>query len=164
DGAQGKTVVVHWHEAQGTEHALQGECVATATGIEGSVVYALSAHLRDTIAQYGHAAINLDLTPGRSETQLRDALARPRAGRSLAEHLRRAAGIHGVKAGLLYEVLPKAAMQDPAQLAAAIKRLPLRLLRARPVDEAISSAGGIRLEIGRASCRERAEMRCEAGR
>lgn len=145
-GAPIKPLVVHWRDAQGTEHALQGECVATATGIEGSVVYALSAQWREIIARDGHVDIAFDLAPERSQAQLQQALGKPRGGRSLAEHLRRAAGIHGVRAGLLYETVPKAALQDPVQLAAAIKRVPLRLLRPRPVEEAISSAGGIRLE------------------
>src|SRR5690606_15328536 len=70
----------------------------------------------------------------------------PRGGRSLSEHLRRSTGLHGAKAGLLREVLGAEAMQDAARLAATIKRLPLRLLRPRPVAEAISSAGGVRLE------------------
>ena len=107
---------------------------------------AVSAILRALVGRNGHADLALDLTPGRSEAQLQAALATPRGGRSLSEHLRRAAGLHGVKAGLLREALPREALQDPARLAAAIKRLPLRLRRPRPIDEAISSAGGIRLE------------------
>ncbi len=145
-GAPIKPVVVHWHDEHGHARSLQGECVATATGLEGSVVYALSAGLRDAITRDGHVDVALDLAPGRSEAQLQQALEKPRGGRSASEHLRRSAGIHGIKAGLLHEVLPKEAMQDAARMAAAIKRLPLRLLRPRPVQEAISSAGGIRLE------------------
>src|SRR3546814_786823 len=79
-------------------------------------------------------------------SRLRDALAKPRAGRSLAEHIRRQAGLSGAKAGLLREVLDRQAMEDPGILAATIKRLPLVLKSARPIDEAISSAGGVRLE------------------
>ena len=71
-------------------------------------------------------------------------LAKPRGSRSLSEHLRRTVAIEGVKAGLLYERLSKPELADPAVLAAAIKSLPLRLLRPRPLDEAISSAGGVR--------------------
>ncbi|TWT22369.1 TIGR03862 family flavoprotein [Luteimonas marina] len=141
-----KPVVVHWRDAGGAEHALQGECVVTGTGLEGSVIYAISATLRERIDRDGHADLALDLAPGRDRAALEQALAKPRGGRSLSEHLRRATGLHGAKAGLLHEVLPREAMQDPARLAAAIKRLPLRLRRPRPVAEAISSAGGIRLE------------------
>jgi uncharacterized flavoprotein (TIGR03862 family) len=145
-GAPVKPVVVHWQDDDGTPRALQGECVATATGLEGSVVYALSALLRERIAREGHADVALDLAPGRSLQRLEAALDKPGGGRSLAERLRREAGVHGVKAGLLHETLPREALQDPVRLAAAIKRLPLRLLRPRPLAEAISSAGGVRLE------------------
>lgn len=128
-------------------HWRQGECVATATGLEGSLVYALSAALRDTIARDGVAVLLADLVPGRSADRLAADLARPRGGRSLSEHLRRQAGISGVQAGLLREVLPAGVLNgDPATLAAAIKALPLRLRSPRPLAEAISTAGGIRLE------------------
>ncbi|HEY0504198.1 MAG TPA: TIGR03862 family flavoprotein [Lysobacter sp.] len=145
-GAPLKPVVAHWHDADGRPHELQGECVVTATGIEGSLVYALSAMLRDSIAVHGEARIELDLAPGRELHRLREDLARPRGGRSLSEHLRRQAGISGAKAALLYEVLDKTAMNDAQALSRTIKRLPLRLSRARPIAEAISSAGGVRLE------------------
>jgi uncharacterized flavoprotein (TIGR03862 family) len=145
-GAPLKPVVAHWRDDAGVEHALQGECVVTATGIEGSLVYALSATLRDAIAANGEARIELDLAPGRELQRLQHDLSRPRGGRSLSEHLRRHAGITGVKSGLLHEVLGKEALHDDAALARTIKRLPLRLLRPRPIAEAISSAGGVRLE------------------
>ena len=145
-GAPLKPVVAYWQDANGNEHALQGECVATATGIEGSLVYALSAPLRDAIAAEGMATLHLDLAPGRDFQRLLADLSRPRGGRSLAEHLRRQAGIDGVKAALLYEILGKHCGDDIGRLARTIKRLPLRLLRARPIEEAISSAGGVRLE------------------
>ncbi|MHB8911784.1 MAG: TIGR03862 family flavoprotein [Lysobacter sp.] len=145
-GAPLKPVIAHWRDAAGGEHALQGECVATATGIEGSLVYALSAPLRDAIARDGEATLHLDLAPGRDLERLHGDLAKPRAGHSLSEHLRRQAGITGVKAALLYELLDQAQFADPLRLAQAIKRLPLVLRRARPLAEAISSAGGVRLE------------------
>lgn len=145
-GAPIKPVVVHWRDDDGSPRSLQGECVATATGLEGSVIYALSAWLRERIARDGHAEIALDLAPTSDAPTLAAKLARPRGKRSQAEHLRREAGIHGVKAGLLREVLASDRFSDPAVLAATIKRLPLRLLRPRPIAEAISSAGGVRLE------------------
>ena len=141
-----KPVIAHWRDGAGVEHALQGECVATATGIEGSLVYALSADLRDAIARDGEVALALDLAPGRDLDRLQRDLGKPRNGRSLSEHLRRNAGIEGVKAALLYELLDQAQLADPVKLAQAIKRLPLLLKRARPLAEAISSAGGVRLE------------------
>ena len=140
----------------------QGECVATATGLEGSLVYALSAQLRERLNRDGNVVLRLDLAPGRDEARLLKDLSRPRKGRSLGEHLRRATGIEGVKAGLLREVLDKPTMEDPARLAAAIKSLPLRLQRPRPIAEAISSAGGVRLESldGRLMLRERPGLFC----
>jgi uncharacterized flavoprotein (TIGR03862 family) len=145
-GAPLKPVVAHWHDLAGAPHALQGECVASAHGIEGSLVYALSATLRDLITRDGQARLELDLVPGRDLARLQADLARPRNGRSVSEHLRRQAGITGVKAALLHEVLPRPLTDDAATLAATLKRLPLVLRRPRPMAEAISSAGGVRLE------------------
>lgn len=145
-GAPLKPVIAHWTDVHGHAHTLQGECVASAHGIEGSLVYALSADLRELVARDGEAMLYLDLVPGRDEARLRAELARPRNGRSLSEHLRRHAGVSGVKAALLHEVLGKTITADAATLAAILKRLPLKLLRPRPIDEAISSAGGVRLE------------------
>ncbi len=141
-----KPVVVHWLDDDGSQRSLQGECVVTTSGLEGSVIYALSAMLRERIARDGHADIALDLAPASDQSVLVSKLARRRGKRSQAEHLRREAGIHGVKAGLLRERLAPERLADPVAVAAAIKRLPLRLLRPRPIAEAISSAGGIRLE------------------
>ncbi|MBB1059480.1 TIGR03862 family flavoprotein [Marilutibacter spongiae] len=145
-GAPIKPVVGAWRDAGGGKHSLQGECVATATGIEGSLVYALSAPLRDAIRRDGSARLWLDLAPGRAAERLASELARPRGKRSRSEHLRRQAGLSGVKAALLHECLPAATLDDPGALAAAIKRLPLELRATRPVAEAISTAGGVALE------------------
>ncbi|MCW8918319.1 MAG: TIGR03862 family flavoprotein [Gammaproteobacteria bacterium] len=124
----------------------RGELMITEHGIEGGLVYAVAAPLRDTIEANGHALLRLDLAPDRSLERLRDELARPRGKLSLANHLRKRAGIEGVKAGLLRECLAVECLADPAQLAAAIKVLPLRLNATRPLDEAISTAGGVRFE------------------
>ncbi|WNL47730.1 TIGR03862 family flavoprotein [Dyella sp. BiH032] len=145
-GAPLKPVVAHWRDAAGREQQRQGECVITATGIEGSLVYALSAMLRAAIERDGHATLTLDLAPDRPLERLEKDLARPRGSRSLSEHLRRQAGIAGVKAALLHETLDKARLQDSVALARAIKRFELRLRNPRPLAEAISSAGGVRLE------------------
>jgi len=141
-----KPVVAHWQDADGVAQQRQGECVITATGIEGSLVYALSPMLRDAIARDGATTLILDMLPGRDEADLSRRLAKPRGSRSLSEHLRREAGVSGVRAALLYEVLDKAALADPARIARTLKRFPFRLQRPRPIAEAISSAGGIPLE------------------
>jgi len=140
-----KPVVATWTDRRGKEGQLQGELVATTTGIEGGLIYALSAGLRDAIAEAGHVDIRLDLAPGRDLPRLARELAKPRGGRSLTEHLRRTVAIEGVKTGLLYECVPKSDLNDALKLAAAIKSLPLRLLATRPLDEAISTAGGVRM-------------------
>jgi uncharacterized flavoprotein (TIGR03862 family) len=124
---------------------LQGEFVVTSTGIEGSVIYAIGAQLRDAIRQHGCALVHLDLAPDMSYEQLVEKLSQPRKGRTLTEHLRRTIGIEGVKAGLLYEAISKETLGDARKLGQAIKSLPIKLIRARPLDEAISTAGGIRL-------------------
>ncbi|MCC4634790.1 TIGR03862 family flavoprotein [Xanthomonas dyei] len=145
-GAPLKPVVAHWRDGAGVQHALQGECVATENGIEGSLIYAIAAELRNQIDAHGHAELGLDLVPGRTLERVSSELALPRKGRSFSEHLRRQVGIEGVKAALLYEHLGKQAGDDLARVARTLKHLPLRLLRTRPLAEAISSAGGVRLE------------------
>lgn len=146
-GAPLKPLVAHWVGLDGQPRTLQGECVISADGIEGSLVYAMAADLRDTLARDGAVTLHLDLLPGQTEAQLLDKLQRPRQGRSFGEHLRRQLGLGGVKSALLFEVLGKDAGQLPAErIAAALKRLPLSLLRPRPIAEVISTAGGVRLE------------------
>ena len=121
----------------------KGEFILTATGIEGSLVYALSAEIRQVIERDGAATVHLDLLPDRTVEQIALALAKPRGAQSMAKHLHRQLKLDGVKAALLRELTDAAAFQAPDQLARAIKALPIRLLRTRPLDEAISSAGGV---------------------
>jgi uncharacterized flavoprotein (TIGR03862 family) len=141
-----KPVCLGWRDARGHRHQRQGELVVTAQGVEGSLIYAASADLRDAIDRVGHADVVLDLAPGRDVATLSCALAQPRGKRSIGEHLRRAAQLDGVRAGLVFEFATQAQRSDAAALAALIKHLPLRLLRPRPLAEAISTAGGVRLE------------------
>ncbi len=126
--------------------AVRGEFVATATGIEGSLVYALSAALRERIARQGTATLWVDLLPDHTAERVQAEVAHPRGSRSLSSHLKGRLGLDGIKLALLHEGLSREAMHDAAQLARAIKALPLTLVRPRPVGEAISSAGGVRLE------------------
>ena len=138
-----KPVSARCVDGHGYEQCLQGEFIVTETGIEGGLVYTLSAPLRERIERDGSAALLLDLAPGQSEASLAAALRKPRGSQSFANHLRRQTGLTGVKAGLLREHLHAAGGADPADLAATIKSLPLTLLAPRPLDEAISSAGGV---------------------
>ncbi|WP_376750254.1 NAD(P)/FAD-dependent oxidoreductase [Stutzerimonas kunmingensis] len=124
----------------------KGEFVLTATGIEGSLVYALSAPIREAINRDGAATVLLDLLPDRTLAQVASALARPRGSQSMAKHLHRQLKLDGVKAALLRELSDAGSFQDPQTLATAIKALPIRLVRPRPLDEAISSAGGVPFE------------------
>ena len=123
-----------------------GEAMLSADGLEGSLVYALSAAIRERIARDGRATVLVDLAPGRSLERVQAEVAHPRGARSLASHLQSRVGIAGVKMALLRECLDAAALADPARLAAAIKALPVTLVAPRPIDEAISTAGGLRFE------------------
>lgn len=128
------------------EVSKQGEFTITGYGIEGGLIYALSASLREALAQTGQAVLTLDLAPGRDLARLTADLAKSRGRDSLANHLRRRAGIEGVKAGLLRELCRPVQLESPPALASAIKGLRLPLVATRPLDEAISTAGGLGLE------------------
>ena len=141
-----KPVAITAADTTGIVHRQQGEFVVTATGIEGSLVYAFSAGLRDAIAAQGQAALTLDLLPQHTLEQVRTETRRPRGTRSLSTHLKSRLHLQGVKMGLLHELLAPAQLNDPDLLAGFIKALPLRVSAARPVDEAISTAGGVRFE------------------
>jgi predicted flavoprotein YhiN len=132
---------------QGVVFSRKGEFVATATGVEGSLVYAASSLLRDEIARTGHATFRLDLLPDVSADKVLAEVRHPRGTRSLSSHLKSRLHLEGIKAAALHEVLSKEAFNDPLQLAAAIKALPITLQAARPIDEAISSAGGVLFEV-----------------
>jgi uncharacterized flavoprotein (TIGR03862 family) len=121
----------------------QGDCVITSTGIEGTLIYTLSAALRDEIKTKGTATLYLDLAPSKSLTSLIDRFSIARGKQSMANHLRKRLGIEGVKAGLLRERLSIEDFHDPMKLCSAIKSLPLTLIATRPLAEAISSAGGV---------------------
>ncbi|WP_296254594.1 MULTISPECIES: TIGR03862 family flavoprotein [unclassified Pseudomonas] len=123
-----------------------GECVLTQTGVEGSLVYALSAQIREAINLHGCATVEIDLLPGKSLPDVHKALGKPRGSRSMSKHLHSQLGLDGVKAALLRELAPAQAFADPALLAEAVKGLPLTLLKPRPLDEAISTAGGVAFE------------------
>lgn len=124
----------------------KGEFVITDTGVEGSLIYAISSQLRDEIATYGDVTFYLDLLPDFSLERVQQGIEHPRGSKSLSSHLKSRLGLDGVKMGLLYELLPKDQVQQGLQLAMACKALPIRLGRTRPIDEAISTAGGVRFD------------------
>lgn len=141
-----KSVALAYVNAQGHKFARQGEFVATATGVEGSLIYAASSQLRDDILASGRATFHLDLLPAMSMERVLAEVQHPRGSRSLSSHLKSRLHIEGIKAAILYELLSKDQMADPVVLAQAIKALPITLVAARPIDEAISSAGGVLFE------------------
>lgn len=126
--------------------AITGECVISAYGLEGSLIYALSGPIRERIARDGEARLHVDLLPDKTAAQLAAALGQHRGKRSIGEHLRRSTGLDAPKSALVFEALPREHWHDAAQVAATIKDCPLRLHRPRPIAEAISSAGGVRFE------------------
>ena len=141
-----KSVAIRLAPEQGPVFERQGEFVATQTGVEGSLVYAASALLRNRIVRHGEATLTLDLLPAWTAERVQREVAHPRGSRSLSSHLKSRLGLDGIKTAVLYELLGKDAMNDPARLSEAIKALPLKLVAARPIDEAISSAGGVLFE------------------
>lgn len=122
----------------------QGELMVTEHGLEGGAIYAISRILRETINQQGHVQIYLDLTPDKDQQALANRLSAPRGKLSLSNYLRKRVGLDGAKAALLREVLSHDELNNPLQLAAGIKALPITLTATRPLAEAISSAGGVK--------------------
>lgn len=140
------TVAASWTDGNGQRVRKQGQFVVTASGVEGSLIYALSAPVRDRIAAHGSALVELDLLPDLPADRVLAEVTRPRGSRSMSSHLQGRLGIKGVKSGLLHECLAREQFADPAMLARALKALPLTLRAPRPIDEAISSAGGVAFE------------------
>jgi uncharacterized flavoprotein (TIGR03862 family) len=141
-----KPVAIAFRDAQGRRFQQQGEFIITEYGLEGGLIYAASALLRDAIDEQGDVTIHLDLSPDWTRERLNERLSKPRGSRSWSSHLKRTVGMEGVKAGLLREYLSKDDIVDPHKIAEAIKRLPIPLKGPRPLVEAISSAGGVRFE------------------
>ena len=141
-----KSVMLSCNDALGHTFARKGEMVLTEYGIEGSLVYAASALLRDEIARAGHAQLHLNLLPDIGAERVLAEVRHPRGSRSLSSHLKSRLHLQPVHLALLHEVLPRETLQDPVQLAHAIQHLPITVVATRPLDEAISSAGGVRLE------------------
>ena len=141
-----KAVVVTFTDASGVVHRRQGDCMVTTTGIEGGLIYAQAAPIRDAIAAHGSATIHIDLLPGKDIARVTAEVSHPRGSRSVSSHLQSRVGLKGVQTGLLRECLSAEEFAEPLRLAQAIKSLPVKLLAPRPLDEAISTAGGVRFE------------------
>ncbi len=121
----------------------KGELMITENGIEGGLIYAASSKIRDEIFKSGNAIIQLDLFPDKMTDELFTKLNKPRGKLSTSQFWRRQLGLEGVKAGLLREVINVDALNSANLVCETLKALPLKLLAPRPIDEAISCAGGI---------------------
>jgi uncharacterized flavoprotein (TIGR03862 family) len=141
-----KTVIVSYTDREGRARRQPGEFVVTEHGVEGGLIYTLSATFREQIAATGHALLHIDLVPDRSADRLMREIAHPRGRRSVSGHLQSRSGLKGVKVGLLREFIPAEAFADASRLVPAIKALPLKLIAPRPLAEAISTAGGVAFE------------------
>lgn len=141
-----KTLELRWQDAQGQWQQRRGECVLTATGLEGSVLYAASAALREALLRQGSASVYFNLLPDYQPAQIQAQLQAPRRGLSLSSVLKKRFKLDALKIALVYELLAPEVLQQPSALAAALQNLPIALLRPRPVAEAISSAGGVALD------------------
>jgi uncharacterized flavoprotein (TIGR03862 family) len=141
DGQPLKSVVLSFGEFQ-----HQGEFIVTKDGVQGSLIYAASALIRDEIEAKGRAVITLDMSPDRSYEWLVEKLSKPRGSRSVASHLEKTVGLKGVKVGLLHEFMSKEEFASVEKIASFIKHMPIPLVAPRPLDEAISSAGGVMFE------------------
>lgn len=138
-----KSVAMEWTAPLGQISRQQGEFVASSYGVEGSLIYAASADLRKSIQAQSSAEFKLDLLPDWPLDKVVQAVSHPRGPRSLSSHLKGRLGIEGIKMALLNELLPPEVLRNSAQLALAIKGLSIKLTAARPMDEAISTAGGV---------------------
>ena len=172
-GVPFKSVAISCIDAAGHTWRRKGEFVATETGVEGSLIYAASGLLRDAIMAAATTALQhsaraadggppdsgapqgtavalpgavllVDLLPDHAADAVRREVQHPRGSRSLSSHLKSRLGLQGIKMALLHELLSAEDLHDPLRLARSIKALPLRVVAPRPLDEAISSAGGVR--------------------
>ena len=128
-------------------YSVRGECVVTATGLEGGAVYALAAPLREAVMTEGEAVLHVDLLSDVTQDALAQKLSQPREKQSLATFLRKQTKLSPVAIALMQEAAIKAGTpagaMNAAQLAELIKAVPVRLTGVAPVADAISTAGGV---------------------
>ena len=138
-----KTVRINFENTQGQRFSQQGELMVSEYGLEGGLIYALSAPLREQITLTGSALITLDLLPDRDLASIITKLSGSRGKNSLSNFLRKQLSLDSVKIALLREVLSAEEMNHPHVLAQTLKAIPIKLIHTRPISEAISSAGGV---------------------
>ncbi|WP_176898218.1 BaiN/RdsA family NAD(P)/FAD-dependent oxidoreductase [Hymenobacter terrestris] len=125
---------------------VHGEIMLTDYGLEGTPVYALTPQLRAALATGTPALLHLHLKPDLSSTQLLDKLARRKPGKSVASFLGEALRLGSPVPTLLRELSPAAFPAAPTEAAALLSALPIPVTGLRPLDEAISTAGGVAWE------------------
>ncbi|OPX54997.1 hypothetical protein SAMN02745127_02880 [Oceanospirillum multiglobuliferum] len=140
-----KSIQISVTNAEGESQYKRGDLMVSQQGIEGGLIYGLSALIRDQILSHGQCTLMLDLSPDRSEAQLKEKLSQ-RKGKSITQQLN-TLKLGGIKSALLRLLTDKHCFQDPAQLAYKIKHLPLVLTETTPISEAISTAGGVCFEV-----------------
>lgn len=145
-GSPLKGIALNYTDSEGRTERRQGELMITANGVEGSLIYAFSRQLRERLHPDGKAHFTLDLLPARSRERITDQLSHERGARSLVSHLKSRIGLTGLKVALLHEILDKTSLNDPVILASTIKALPITVHAPRPINEAISTAGGLRFD------------------
>lgn len=140
-----KTLDLHWLDADGQRQQRRGECVVSHYGLEGSVIYAASAAIRQSIARHGQATVWLNLLPDYQAAALQQLLAQRPKSASLSSYLKKRCKLDTIKLALLHELAAMADLHEPQRLACVLQALPVVLTAARPIAEAISAAGGIDL-------------------
>lgn len=143
-GSPLKTVALRI-DAEHGHFQRQGEAVISSLGVQGALIYHASSLILRLIDDDGQATVYWDLLPDKTAESIAAALLKPRGKESMANYLRKRLGIHGVKAALLYELAPPGSLNSAEALAGIVKRLPQTLRQARPLDEAISTGGGVSL-------------------
>ncbi len=138
-----KGVAFSFTQNDGQVVTKKGECIVTQDGMEGSLIYAFSKYLRDGINADGSASLTIDLLPLKSEDELIKKLGNTKPKESFSKYLKRTLGISGVKTALLHEVFDKQQLQTPEGLATCLKNVPVSFYKTKPIEEVISSAGGV---------------------
>jgi len=138
-----KGVVLSFQDSQQQNHCQKGELMLTKTGLEGGLIYHFSALLRDELEHRNSITIYLDLMPDWSIERLLTVLKKPKGSKTISNWLRSQLNLSQQSIALLHEVMLKEAFQQPLQVATFIKALPIILSSTRPIDEAISTAGGV---------------------
>jgi uncharacterized flavoprotein (TIGR03862 family) len=145
-GSPLKSVTLSFTDLAGQTETRMGELIVTQRGVEGSLIYAFAARLRDTLTAHGYATFHLDLLPNHSHAQIEAALHKKSANKTLGNFLKSYWKLDGAKTALLFETLDKAYWQEVPRLANTLKAIPITVTATTPIDEAISTAGGVPFE------------------